>query len=206
MHDGNVSFEIAHELLPSLRVAETTGGRLVLLNGASSSGKSSIAEELLLCLAQPYFHLSVDQFHASRGRKPWTEDQFLPVFQRTILGFHRAVVGLASAGNNVVVDHILAERWRLLDCLAVFAELEVLFVAVQCPLEALNRRERDRGNRQVGRAASQSGLVHSHGPYDVTVDTGSDDAKACAQQIKHRLESGEPFRAFERLRDGLGSR
>ncbi|MFG1911725.1 hypothetical protein [Kribbella sp. NPDC048928] len=54
--------------------------------------------------------LAIDQFHHIRARREWSEEEFLAVFQRTVLGFHRAVAGMVSAGNNVVVDHILGER------------------------------------------------------------------------------------------------
>lgn len=70
-----------------------------------------------------------------------------------------------------MVDHVLGERWRLLDVLAVLKEYEVFFIGVQCPLAELERRERERGNRTVGRAAIQAPLVHAHGVYDLTVDT-----------------------------------
>lgn len=44
-------------------------GRIVFLNGTSSSGKSSIARELLDILDEPAFHLPVDAFHAMRSRR-----------------------------------------------------------------------------------------------------------------------------------------
>jgi chloramphenicol 3-O phosphotransferase len=40
-----------------------------LLNGTSSSGKSSIAKGLLAMLDGIWFHLSVDQFHHIRAAR-----------------------------------------------------------------------------------------------------------------------------------------
>ena len=45
----------------------TAPGQLIVLNGVSSSGKTSIARELLRVLDRPYFHLSVDAFGAMRS-------------------------------------------------------------------------------------------------------------------------------------------
>ncbi len=45
-------------------------GRIIFLNGTSSSGKSSIAEQLLLMLDPPHFHMSVD---AINGK--WAEQK-----------------------------------------------------------------------------------------------------------------------------------
>lgn len=88
-------------------------GLVIFLNGTSSSGKSSIAAELLRILDEPYFHLSVDAFHSMRSRTPVPQDQLATVLHRTWQGFHRAAAGMAVAGNNVVVDHVLSAEWRL---------------------------------------------------------------------------------------------
>ncbi|WP_371404650.1 chloramphenicol phosphotransferase CPT family protein [Kribbella sp. NBC_00662] len=192
-----MSITASHELTPETNTGRP--GRVILLNGTSSSGKSSIAEQLLATLNGAWFHLAIDRFHSLRARREWTEESFLPVFQRTVLGFHRAVAGMASAGNDVVVDHILGERWRLTDCLTVFDGLPVLFVGVRCSLPELERRERERGNRTVGRAAVQFPLVHQHGRYDVEVDSERHTPAECAALIRDRLDQAPPT-AFDELR------
>ncbi|GAA1587095.1 MULTISPECIES: chloramphenicol phosphotransferase CPT family protein [Kribbella] len=174
-------------------------GRVILLNGTSSSGKSTIAEQLMNTLDGAWYLLKIDHFHHIRNRWDWTEEEFLPIFQRTVLGFHRAVAGMASAGNNVVVDHILGERWRLDDCLTVFEDLPVLFVGVRCSLAELERRERERGNRTIGRAALQFPLVHDHGVYDVEVNSEELSPAECAAAVGARLDDGPPT-AFAELR------
>ena len=42
-------------------------GNVLLLNGVSSSGKSSIARQLLDDLDTPYFHMGIDMFGAMRS-------------------------------------------------------------------------------------------------------------------------------------------
>ncbi|WP_410785249.1 chloramphenicol phosphotransferase CPT family protein [Kribbella sp. C-35] len=192
-----MSITASHELTPETNVGRP--GRLIFLNGTSSSGKSSIANELLGSLDGTWFHLAIDQFHRIRARREMSDEAFLSVFQRTVLGFHRAVAGMASAGNDVVVDHILGERWRLADCLAVFDGLPVLFVGVRCSLPELERRERERGNRTIGRAAVQFPIVHEHGVYDVEVESDRHTPAECAEMIRDRLDAGPPT-AFNRLR------
>jgi chloramphenicol 3-O phosphotransferase len=41
-----------------------TSGRIILLNGTSSSGKSSVARALQEVLSEPYLHLGIDTFIA----------------------------------------------------------------------------------------------------------------------------------------------
>ncbi|WP_149550922.1 chloramphenicol phosphotransferase CPT family protein [Streptomyces marokkonensis] len=178
-------------------------GRIIFLNGTSSSGKSSIARELLLMLDEPYFHLPVDSFHAMRSRREIPAEELPDVLHRTWRGFHRAVAGMAAAGNNVVVDHVLSEEWRLLDCLELFPARDVVLVGVRCSLEELRRREQARGDRPAGLADRQFELVHSHGLYDIECDTTAAGAADCARRISDFLPHQPRPTAFEKLRTAL---
>jgi chloramphenicol 3-O phosphotransferase len=78
-------------------------GRVIPLNGASSSGNTSIAGQLLLLLDPQHFHMSLA---LDRTELPG-------VLARTRARFHRAVVGMAHAGNDSVADCVFSEPWRL---------------------------------------------------------------------------------------------
>lgn len=181
-------------------------GQIIFLNGSSSSGKTSIARELLLVLDRPYFHLSVDAINGMRARQRTLElspPELDAVLSRTRAGFHRAVAGMARAGNDIVVDHVLSERWRLLDCLMVLAGLDVVFVGVHCSAEELDRRERARGDRDPGQAAGHAEQVHAHGNYDIECDTTAASPRDCALAIKDFLTRRTGPSAFDRLRQAL---
>lgn len=187
-------------------ITDVRHGRIIFLNGTSSSGKSSIARELLTLLdGDPYFHLAVDGIGAMRAHKEVAPDALDGVLKRTRLGFHRAVAGMAAAGNDLVVDHVLSEPWRLDDCLTVLADADVYLVGVHCSLDELERRERARGDRPPGLAAYQYERVHAHGLYDIECDSGTAGPRACAEQINARVAAylalGEPPTAFRRLRE-----
>ncbi len=186
-----------------MRVAQPAGGQLIFLNGASSSGKTSIAEQLLLVLDPPYFNMAIDAINSMRaqGRTlvlgPHAVDG---VLERTVLGFHRVVAGMAQAGNNIVVDHVLREWKWVLDCVTLLKDVDVVFVGVHCPLDELERRERARGDRQLGRAAYQFNRVHAHGIYDVECDTSVSSPRDCAIQIEDFLAHRIVPSAFDQLR------
>ncbi|MFG3157947.1 chloramphenicol phosphotransferase CPT family protein [Streptomyces sp. NPDC048219] len=181
-----------------------TPGRIIFLNGTSSSGKSSIARELLDVLDDGvFFHLAVDGFNAMRTKRALDEEELDTALRRTRMGFHRSVAAMAEVGNDVIVDHVLSEPWRLLDCLSVLRPEDVLFVGVHCPPEELTRRERARGDRPVGLAAHQYDLVHRHGDYDLECDTGTETPRECAERIKEFLPHRPRRTAFARLRDRL---
>jgi chloramphenicol 3-O phosphotransferase len=192
-----VTFAFNDQLNPQLETL--TSGQIVILNGTSSAGKSSIAASLQKVLDQAYFHFAIDRFRLMGAGKDWTEDEFAVVLQRTILGFHRAVAGFAAAGNNVIVDCVLGERWRLDDIQATFAGFDVVLVGIRCPLDEVERRERERGNRPIGLAAFQFPIAHANMRYDLEVDSAADDPRACAVKIKTFLDQGVLPRAIADL-------
>lgn len=176
-------------------------GHIVFLNGASSSGKSSIAAELLDLLPGPYFSLSRDAINSMRSRTRTPEfgtPEFGEVFERTVRGYHRALAGLAAAGNGVIADHVLRPHW-LADCLEVLREQEVTFVGVHCPLPELRRRGQVRGDRPAGLAERQYPIVHAHGVYDLECDTSVHSPKECAQIIAEFIAKPGRSQAFHRL-------
>ncbi|MEV7468110.1 AAA family ATPase [Streptomyces kronopolitis] len=179
---------------------QPAGGLIIFLNGTSSSGKSSIAKELLTLLGETYFHMPVDAFHAMRSGPELPPDELAAMLRRTWRGYHRAVAGMAAAGNNIIVDHLFSEPWRLHDCLALFRPEDVVLVGVRCPLAELERREQARGDRPPGLAARQFPRVHAHGVYDIECDTGSTSALDCARQIKEFLGRRHSPTAFAQMK------
>src|SRR5690242_15266810 len=144
------------------------------------------------------------QRHAAKQKtRELDEAALAAVLTRTRAGFHRAVAGLAEAGNDVVMDHALSEPWRLLDCLAVMAGYRVVFVGVRFAPAELERRERECGDRTPGMAVAQEPLVHAHGRYDVECDTTEASPYDCAVRVRDFLRAGQEPTAFDRLRSQL---
>ena len=94
----------------------------------------------------------------------------------------------ASHGQNVLLDHVLpAQGWRYLaEDLASFS---VLLVGVRCSLETLEVRERSRGNRPIGLAASQATEIHAARSYDFEVDTTTRSVDDCVSAVGEWLAS-----------------
>ena len=177
-------------------------GRVVLLNGASSSGKTSIGQALQLLLPDPWFLAPVDAFGAMRSvsrTRTLDEAETSEVLRRTRLSYHRAAAGLVAAGNDVIMDYPLSERWRLDDLLAVLGGYDVTLVEVRCSPEELARRERARGDRPLGLAQSQT-AVSELGDRDIVVDTTRTAPAVCAAHIAEALDTLTVPKAFDRLR------
>jgi chloramphenicol 3-O phosphotransferase len=177
-------------------------GRIVLLNGASSAGKSSIGRALLALLADPWFLVPVDAIGAMRSTvhtRVLDDVEIGEMLRRTRLGYHRAVAGLACAGNDVIMDYPLSEQWRIADLLEILDGYDVTLVEVRCSPEELDRRERARADRPVGLARSQT-MVYTHGEFDIAVDTTSAGPDECAMTIVNALDVVALPKAFDRLR------
>lgn len=177
-------------------------GRIILLNGASSSGKSSIGRALLPLLPDPWFLVPVDAVGAMRSTvhtRVLDDTEVGEMLRRTRLGYHRAVAALASAGNDVIMDYPLSEQWRMEDLLETLEGYDVTLVEVRCSQKELDRRERSRGDRPIGLARSQT-TVYAHGEFDIAVDTTSTGPDACASAITDALGAVPAPKAFDRLR------
>lgn len=186
-------------------VGDAAVGQIVLLNGVSSSGKSTLARQLLADFDTPWFHMGVDMFGAMRAEAQTHDlDQasLTEVLRRTRAGFHRAVRAMALAGNNIVMDHVLSEPWRLADLLTVMADVDVVFEGVHRDAAVLMEREIARGDRVIGTAAAQMEPTHNHGLYDVEVNTSADDVQSCSARIREYLaQHPDPtVRVFHALR------
>jgi chloramphenicol 3-O phosphotransferase len=188
-------------------------GTIILLNGASSSGKTSILAELQNLLIEPYLNAGLDKFiwmlpNRYLDRPLW--DDVLGLADRAgvaghilVAGMHQAIAALARCDNNVVADHVLVEKSWLRDCVLQLAGLPAFLVGIRCPLEILEQRERSRKDRTLGQARLQHEIVHAHAVYDLEVDTSLFTPRECAEKIAALVETTPP-QAFCRLKEILG--
>ena len=151
-------------------------GSIIFLNGASSSGKSTLARAIQSRIAVPFWHYSIDHYRDSNvlpmdriraGEFIWRELR-VSFFD----GFHASIPALVNAGNNVILEHIVEDEvWFKKSLGSALMEQDVFFVGVHCAVEELERRERARGDRQVGDARRDFAKVHAHCVYDTEIDS-----------------------------------
>lgn len=199
-------------------------GQIILLNGTSSAGKSTIAKKLQEILDQPYLHTGLDHFlaaaptsrlfaYADSTEQTNAEGWLLPfrdgvlvdaprlgpVAYQWLDGMYTSFATLAAAGINLIVDDVIYDPQVLQTAAMRLAGLPVLFVALHCPMEVAIDREQQRGDRAPGGAAIFHGLVHRHGLYDLELDTAQLRPTECAEQIQTALQHQDPQTALARL-------
>jgi chloramphenicol 3-O phosphotransferase len=187
---------------------------IILLNGASCSGKTTLARAVQDTMPEPYLHIALDYFEAMQpvrdgrrisvfyGQRTFSDDyaergpDFLPVM-------HQCIRAFADAGANAVVEHMFIKRRWLKDVVERLADAPVLFVDVHCPLATLEAREGSRPNAYPGQAEEHLGKLarlHRAGVHDLEVDTAAMNPEACVRAIRVRIEDVAPLDALRRLR------
>jgi chloramphenicol 3-O phosphotransferase len=182
-------------------------GRVVLLHGTSSSGKTTLARAVQALSDEPWLRLGIDAFwsaiderwmeHGSRASEgfQWSDDATIvpgPVGDRLAEGMRAAIAACARCGNDLLVDDVFIDRGWLDGWRAALAGLEWLLVGVLAPLPVLEERERARGNRITGEARAQADVIHSGIEYDLRVDTASQSPEECARAILAALSPEGP--------------
>jgi chloramphenicol 3-O phosphotransferase len=160
-------------------------GNIILLNGVSSSGKSTLCKELVKLLPN-YFHFSIDDFDIVIEKMEDRENErLIPI--ETEYFFHRSIAMFSDRGVNLIIDQILHNTFTTEDCFKALHDYPVLFVGVHCPLEELERREQARGDRTIGQAKHQLQYVHKNEIYDIEVNTFKENMESCAKRIADAL-------------------
>ena len=196
-------------------------GRVVILNGTSSAGKTTIGHAFRESQSDPWLLTGVDLFQSQMSprwfvhlvdgqptgapgwRIAWDGDRLAsvtlgPVAQQVMAAMYEAVAALARSGVHVIVDDVLHDAGRRRSMVAALRQRDVYIVAVRCPLDVAEQRERDRGDRRPGGARLFFERAHVEMEYDLEIDSSQVPAPEAAQLIADRLAAGPPG-AFARM-------
>jgi chloramphenicol 3-O phosphotransferase len=179
-------------------------GRIILLNGVGSAGKSSIAKALQTITAEPFLHVVTDAFLEMLPEALWGHPDGIvfeavqernkpsviiktgPAAERLLQGMRQSVAAMARLGNNLIVDDVLLDGDNAA-YQAALAGLEVMRVGVFAPLDVLEAREAARGDRMIGLARWQYDRVHKGMAYDLEIDSSRATAPECAEMIRNKF-------------------
>jgi chloramphenicol 3-O phosphotransferase len=169
--------------------------QVIVLNGGSSSGKSSIARALQDVMPGLWLTFGTDVLaEALPGRGDHPQSGLVlepdgtvtvkPEFRAVEEIWYQGLAVMAGHGAFLILDEVLlagsAGQQRLQTLLG---DLKVLWAGVHCdPLVAANR-EAARPDRVPGMAITQAVAVHAGVVYDVEVDTTECSPIACARRI-----------------------
>lgn len=170
-------------------------GTIIVLNGTSSSSKSSLVYALQELLPGRFLERPLRDDVLGLADRPGSLGRSL------VCDMHRGLAALSRSGINVLADHVLVEREWVEECARLFEGLPAYLIEVRRPLELLEQRERSRKNRTLGQAILQVDVFHHQGTYDLEVDTTRLGPQDCARLVQARLL--EPPCSFASLRRGM---
>jgi chloramphenicol 3-O phosphotransferase len=188
---------------------------ILLLNGCTSAGKSSLTSALQAQLPECWLRFGIDDaigmvpdaLHNHRNgfwfdTDTWGDPRLNmgPVGQAALAAYRRAVVAMANSGARLIVDEVILDSDARNDWLAVLPTDGVIICGVRCELDELCRRERARGDRLMGQARGQFRHIHDGMIYDIEVDTTFASPEICAQQISDFLAEGTTAHALALMR------
>lgn len=175
--------------------------KVVILNGTSSAGKTTLAKAVQRLAAGPALRVSMDDFLEMMPPRFANDDEafsfrLLPgaepaeveigtgsYGEALMRGMRGSIAALANQGLNLIVDDVMLgagdhEHYR-----SLLVSHALSFVAVHCALETAEKRERERGDRDIGMARWQISRVHAGRDYDLEVWTDRVTADEGAKAI-----------------------
>jgi chloramphenicol 3-O phosphotransferase len=177
------------------------GTQVIVLNGTSSAGKTSIGRCLQSMLSKPWLLLGIDDLTRAVPDKGIDDRTLLhvgengqvavgPGWRSLEASWHIGIATIAASGTGVIVDEVFLdggtgqERLR-----AALGGLEVFWVCVTCDRDTARAREALRPDRVAGQADFQAPNVHEGVEYDLVVDTSRTTSVSCAATILERASA-----------------
>jgi chloramphenicol 3-O phosphotransferase len=159
-------------------------GNVIVLNGTSSSGKTTLARELQSKCSEVYLLCSLDAFW---DMTPYGIPAGSKNFPNMKLALAKAVKALAETGHNVIVDIVFCGQKTYIELTKELDGLSFKIVKLACPLDELEKREIARGDREIGLAKLQYESIHDGVIYDLNLNTLVNSPGQCAQKIMDSL-------------------
>ena len=173
------------------------GVQVIVLNGGSSSGKSSVVACLQAQLDGTWLSLGIDDLIRALSHGPLdtsaggtleiTSEGSVVIgdsFRVAELAWYEGLAAIARVGTGLIVDEVFlgggASQARLRTALE---GLSVLWVGVRCNAAVAEARERQRSDRNIGMARDQAERVHRGVRYDMVVETSYSTPDECAAAI-----------------------
>lgn len=182
--------------------------QVIYINGTSSVGKTTLVKALQEALEIPYLRIGIDQVIEMMPEKvnnwcggsaelgfSWKSStdieghplqilqmgsfaQKMPSAMRTISS------ALVHSGFHLIIDDVAMEDHSYASWKKALEGVDVLWVGLTAPIDIIEKREKERGDRLVGQARAALPLVHREFIYDLFIDTHATPLSETVIKIK----------------------
>ena len=157
--------------------------QIILLNGPSSSGKSTLSRTLQALIrekrGETYAIISIDDYMKLSTDETIYEDDVYEISGDMCVG---ALETMRTA-SGVIIDHVITSPRIYEQLTELLGQNRIRSVHVSCPLEVLLEREQARGNRCLGSAEASYTYLFPREGYDLMVDSSVMTSAECAEKI-----------------------
>lgn len=161
--------------------------KIILLNGPSSSGKTTLASQLQKCLKdmrnKAYDIISIDDFLEMTTEEPIYEDDVFEISSKLC----EKAIEMLGFKQGIIIDHVITSERIFYQLMETLKDYRIYLVYVTCPLAELERREKERRNRCLGSAEASNQYLFPKDGYDLTVDTFHLSVEECSLHIMDGL-------------------
>lgn len=165
-------------------------GRIIFLNGVTSSGKTSIVEELQSREDVFFYVVANDLFIEMVGEK-FLKENYWKYLSEVIIMMYQTAKLYSDLGKNVIIDGILVEKDEIKPHYEKLKEIlkdnPLDIIEVYCPLEICEKRNIIRGDRYSNQSFEQASIMAKDIKYSLKVDTNKYSSKECADLIINAL-------------------
>jgi chloramphenicol 3-O phosphotransferase len=159
-------------------------GNIIVLNGTSSSGKTSLAQAFQLQSLDVYLLCSLDMCWDMTPHKIPAGSHNFPNMKLALI---KSVKALAETGHNVIVDIIFCGDKTYQELKTELNGFNFKIIKVECPIDELNKRELARGDRKLGLAKSQLKSIHQGTVYDIAINTYENTTDECLKILINEI-------------------
>ncbi len=196
---------------------KTKTGIIIVLNGPSGSGKSSIQKEFQkLMMPNLWIKVGIDNLFdfpmpditpenmniwQSKNPIRWVKTSkdkdnknVITLFtgeqgEKVAYGMNSAIAAYAQNGCNLIVDYITYKPEWLTDLQNKLKNIKTYYIAVEISLDILEKREQVRATSPAGHARSHYATVYGNVNYDLKVNSGTDSAQEIVRQIQKLIKN-----------------
>jgi chloramphenicol 3-O phosphotransferase len=195
---------------------------VIIVNGGSSAGKTSMCKAFQDIAAEPFFLLGIDLFwfcmppkevelqSVSEGYYKWVQEESDgkshfrilpgPLLNECMLARYKAMTSYLDRGLNLIADELFWTREWLMESLKVLAPYRTYYTGVFCQDPEISRREIQRGDRYCGWARGSQIYAHQFAKYDLMIDSTNRTPLECAEHLADYIRLNTEPKAADKMR------